>query len=46
MKSIAYKGGYKHQLKETYCVTIDIKPVTAINSDYIDLGTEGVIDGK
>ncbi len=30
MKGIAYKGGYKHQSKEMYCVTIDIKPVTAI----------------
>jgi len=29
MKSITYKGGYKYLLKEMYCVTIDIKPVTA-----------------
>ena len=46
MKGIAYKGGYKYQLREMYCVTIDIKPVTAINIDCIDLGSEGVTDEK
>ncbi len=41
MKGIAYKGGYKYQLKEMFHVTIDIKPVTAIYTDYIGLDTEG-----
>ena len=43
MKGITYKGGYKYQLKEMYCVTIDIKPVTAIHTDYIDLNTDGIL---
>jgi hypothetical protein len=34
MKGIAYKGGYKYQLKEMYCVTIDIKPITAAPKGY------------
>lgn len=40
MKCIAYNGGYKYQLKETYCIPIDIKPATAINTDYINLDTK------
>ena len=43
MKGITYKGGYKYQLKEMYCVTMDIKPVTAIHTDYIDLNTDGIL---
>jgi hypothetical protein len=41
MKCIAYKGGYKYQLKEEYTVTIDIKPTTPIDTEYIKLGSEG-----
>ncbi len=41
MKCIAYNGGYKYQLKEAYKVVIDIKPNTAINTEYIDLDTNG-----
>lgn len=43
MKGIAYKGGYKYQLKEKYCVVIDIRPDKAINTDYITLETEGYL---
>jgi hypothetical protein len=43
MKGIAYNGGYKYQLKETCCVAIDIKPAVAINTDYINLDTEGIL---
>jgi hypothetical protein len=41
MKCIAYNGGYKYQLKETYTVAIDIKPSSPINTDYIDLDVNG-----
>ncbi len=41
MKGIAYNGGYKYQLKETYSVSIDIKPEAAIDTEYIVLDTEG-----
>jgi hypothetical protein len=41
MKCIAYKGGYKYQLKEEYTVAIDIKPTTLIDTEYIKLCSEG-----
>jgi hypothetical protein len=41
MKCIAYNGGYKYQLKETYCLAIDIKPEAPINTEYIKLDIEG-----
>lgn len=41
MRRIAYNGGYKYQLKEIYTLTIDIKPTTSIDTEYIDLNTEG-----
>ena len=41
MKCIAYNGGYKYQLKETYTIIIDIKPYKLIKTDYISLDTDG-----
>lgn len=41
MKCIAYNGGYKYQLKQEYTVTIGIRPQTAIDTEYIDLDTDG-----
>lgn len=41
MKCIAYNGGYKYQLKETYTITIDLKPYKLIKTDYINLDTDG-----
>ena len=41
MKCIAYNGGYKYQLKETYTLAIDIKPSTPINTKYIALDSNG-----
>lgn len=41
MKGIAYNGGYKYQLKESYFLAIEIKPATPINTDYINLDTVG-----
>lgn len=41
MKCIAYNGGYKYQLKETYTVAIDIKPPALIETEYIRLDVDG-----
>ncbi len=41
MKCIAYKDGYKYQLKETYSLTIDIRPPAAIDTEYVDLDENG-----
>jgi hypothetical protein len=38
---LAYNGGYKYQLKETYTVSIDIKPLVSIDTEYIGLDTNG-----
>ncbi len=46
MKCIAYNGGYKYQLKETYTVAIGIKPSTSIDTEYIDLDSEGKLTIK
>ena len=43
MKCIAYRGGYKYQIKETYTVQIELKPPGNINTDYIKLDTDGNI---
>ena len=41
MKCIAYKSGYKYQLKETYTVRIPVIPGAAIHTEYISLETTG-----
>ncbi|QSA96490.1 DUF1353 domain-containing protein [Methylococcus sp. EFPC2] len=41
MKCIAYKDGYKYQLKESYEVLIDIKPEVSIATSYIGLDAQG-----
>jgi len=41
MSCIAYKSGYKYQLREIYSVTIDIKPAATIDTEYIKLDTDG-----
>lgn len=43
MKCIAYNGGYKYQLKKSYTVTIDIKPIESIYTEYIQLDTDGAL---
>jgi hypothetical protein len=43
MKCIAYKGGYKYQLKQTYQLGIDIRPEQDICTEYIDLDTQGAL---
>jgi len=42
-KCIAYKGGYKYQLKARYVVSISIKPTKAIRTKYIALSTKGLL---
>lgn len=41
MKCIAYRGGYKYQLKERYTVEIAIRPAQAIKTAFIRLDTAG-----
>ena len=43
MECIAYKSGYKYQLKEEYITIIDIKPDAPINTEYLALTTDGMI---
>ena len=40
-KCIAYKDGYKYQLKKTYTVQISITPPALIDTEYITLTTNG-----
>ena len=46
MECIAYKKGYKYQLVENYITDINIKPEDTINSDYIDLTSNGQLTIK
>ena len=41
MKCIAYKGGYKYQLKNTYILVIPIEPESNITTEYITLSESG-----
>lgn len=43
MKCIAYKAGYKYQLKEPYAVRIDLRPPVAIHTAFIDLELDGTL---
>lgn len=43
MACIAYKSGYKYQLKETYVMADAIKPDTPINTEYIALTSDGTL---
>lgn len=41
MECIAYKDGYKYQLREEYITVIDIRPDVDIITDYVVLTTAG-----
>lgn len=43
MKGIAYKDGYKYQLKENYTLKINLTPPVAITTAYIQLTTDGTL---
>jgi hypothetical protein len=46
MNCITYKSGYKYQIKESYSVTIPIKPAENIASEFISLTTAGKLSIK
>jgi hypothetical protein len=46
MKCIAYKAGYKYQLKQDYSMIIPINPATDIDSEFISLQTDGTLTVK
>ena len=43
MKCIAYRNGYKYQLKETCEITIDLRPPEPICTEYVSLASDGVL---
>ena len=43
---IKYRGGYKYQLVKEYKVEVSVVPEENIQSDYIDLNTEGLLTIK
>ena len=46
MECIAYKAGYKYQLKENYVAEISIKPEVSIDTEYLTLTIDGVLTVK
>ena len=46
MKKIFYRSGYKYQLAETYSGSVVIRPDEKIETDFIDLDTEGTLTIK
>ena len=46
MECIAYKAGYKYQLKARYAVQIDIRPAAPIDMEYLGLTTDGILTVK
>jgi hypothetical protein len=46
MKCIAYKGGYKYQLKQNCAVEIEIKPEKPISTEFIELDAQGMLTIK
>ena len=46
MECIAYKAGYKYQLKENYVAEIPIKPEVSIDTEYLTLTLDGILTVK
>jgi hypothetical protein len=46
MENIFYKKGYKYQLASNYVCKISIKPGEPINTDYINLDSDGMLTIK
>ena len=46
MECIAYKAGYKYQLKENYVAEIPIKPEVSIDAEYLTLTLDGILTVK
>lgn len=43
MKCIEYNSGYKYQLKQSYTIRIDIKPLRHINQGFLEIDTDGYL---
>lgn len=46
MECIAYKAGYKYQLKADYVIQIDMAPATPIDTEYLGLTLTGTLTIK
>lgn len=46
MKCIAYKAGYKYQLKEEYQIAIGILPDAPVDTDFLALTADGTLTVK
>jgi len=46
MQCVSYKKGYKYQIVREYSVTISLKPNDDIESEYIDLTSDGKLTIK
>ncbi|MBI4191956.1 MAG: DUF1353 domain-containing protein [Betaproteobacteria bacterium] len=46
MECIAYKAGYKYQLKENYVIQIEIRPASDIDTEYLALTNAGTLTVK
>jgi hypothetical protein len=46
MECIAYKGGYKYQLKKDYSTKIEIQPPAPAGNKYIQLAADGALTIK
>ena len=46
MECIAYREGYKYQLKTSYSIHIEIKPAVAVDTEYLSLTLGGLLTVK
>ena len=46
MECIAYRGGYKYQLNQSYSIQTEIKPEEVFETDYLSLSLDGLLTVK
>ena len=46
MQCIAYRGGYKYQLNQSYTIQTEIKPEEAVDAEYLSLSLDGLLTVK
>ena len=46
MECIAYRGGYKYQLNQSYSIQTEIKPEEAVDTPYLSLSLDGFLTIK
>jgi len=46
MECIAYRGGYKYQLNQSYSIQTEIKPEEAVDTEYLSLSLDGFLTIK